>query len=162
MIWSVKSWTLNFWSVIWKKLISGWFSWSLILLNLDLWWTLICWSVEQVDLWSLISFDPCKWTFDLVDLWTLIFRSKQISFVKQYCCGANLLQKVLFVDTVGMARRFFQFQKKIRSLLFWGAAFFSRKTEPKLLWNRRLNMLGGKFDDTHDSKTNEKKNVESN
>ena len=66
VIWSVKSWTLNFWSVIWKKLISGWFSWSLILLIFDLWWTLIRWSVKQLDLWS----------FDLPWSMLLIFWSR--------------------------------------------------------------------------------------
>eukprot|EP00493_Phyllostaurus_siculus_P021547 UN21874 len=32
-------------------------------------------------------------------------------FVKLYCCNTKPLQKVLFVDTVGMARRFFSVSK---------------------------------------------------
>ena len=66
VIWSVKSWTLNFWSVIWNYLISSWFSWSLILLIFNLWWTLIRWSVKQLDLWS----------FDLPWSMLLIFWSR--------------------------------------------------------------------------------------
>ena len=62
VIWSVKSWTLNFWSLIWNYLISSWSSWSLILLIFDLWWTLIRWSVKRLDLWS---FD-LSWSLSLI------------------------------------------------------------------------------------------------
>ena len=82
VIWSVKSWTLNFWSVIWKKLISGWFSWSC--------WTLISDELWSVDPWNklifdlLIFLDPRNWSFDLVDLWTVsLFKKK--SPIKLVC-----------------------------------------------------------------------------
>ena len=75
VIWSVKSWPLNFWSVICKYLISSWSSWSLILLIFDLWWTLIRWSVKQLDLWS---FD-LTWSMWLI-FWSLWSLNYDLSF----------------------------------------------------------------------------------
>ena len=96
VIWSVKSWTLNFWSLIWNYLISSWSSWSLILLIFDLWWTLIRWSVKRLDLWS---FD-LSWSLLLIfwSRWSLncdLSFQLELSFVERNHRNTERLHQVL-------------------------------------------------------------------
>ena len=115
VIWSVKSWPLNFWSVICKYLISSWSSWSLILLIFDLWWTLMRWSVKQLDLWS---FD-LPWSLWLIfwSHWSLncdVSFQLEMSFVEQNHRNTKRLQQVLFVDTFGKQQPFRLLSKAVQ------------------------------------------------